>query len=99
MMENKFKVKKAEAEILETLYATVSEKLETAYKEYRETGEQEQAKNWQTGELLWEDEEQTIPKMKSVWAYVEVAEEDLSDDQIATIKACKNIMAYLEKLL
>jgi hypothetical protein len=99
MMENKFKVKKAEAEILETLYTTVQEKLESAYKDYRKTGTQEQDKDWRTGELLWEDAEQTVPQMKDVWAFVNIPEEELNEDQIATVKACNNIMAYLEKLL
>jgi hypothetical protein len=96
---NKFKTKKAEAEILDELYMRVEEKLADTYTEYRPTDEQEQDKDWRTGELLWEDEEQTIPKMKPVWKYMEIPEEELNEDKQAIVKACKTIMTALEKML
>ncbi len=96
---NKFKVRKAEAELLDILYRTVEEKLSETHREYKPTQEQEQDKDWRTGELLWEDEEKTIPKMKNIWAYVDITEEDMDDDRLATVEACKHIMAALEKLI
>lgn len=96
---NKFQLKKAEAEILESLNNALDERMKDAGQEYRKTGEQRQKKNWKTDELVWEDEEQTIPSMEEIWDYVEIPESELSDDRVAIIMACTSLKKELEKLL
>ena len=96
---NKFKAMQVKAEILDELYGIVKEKYKNASQDYRKTGEQEQVKDWKTGELQWEDEEKTIPVMRDVYAWVDVSEDDLSEEQLAKIWACENILESLEKML
>ena len=99
-MTNKFKEKQFTAEILSMLYERVEE-YENSYKtEYQKIGESdEQATNWKTGELVWEDEEKTIPVMKAIWDYVPKSAEDLSDDDKLRIKVCQQIKSQLEKMI
>jgi hypothetical protein len=96
---NKFKAMQAKAEILDELYVRVQERYKSAFQEYRNTGKQEQAVDWKTSELLWEDEEKTIPKMKDVYDFVDVPEDELSEDQLAKIWACETLLEALEKML
>lgn len=97
-MTNKFKEKKAIAEILDELYKIVQDKEDNAHNKYEIVGE-EQDKDWRTGELLWADEEKTIPKMVKKWDYVPKEDEELDLDDHATVKACQYIKAQLEKML
>ena len=97
-MTNKFKEKQAIAEILDELYRIVDEKENSAHTEYKVVGE-EQAKDWRTGELQWEDEEKTIPKMTGKWDYVVKTDEELDREDLAKIKACQYIKAQLEKMI
>lgn len=99
-MTNKFKEKQFTAEILSMLYERVEEYEKSCKTEYREVGKSdEQATNWKTGELVWEDGEKTIPKMKTVWDYVDKSAEDLSEDDKLRIKVCQQIKAQLEKMI
>jgi hypothetical protein len=97
-MTNKFKEKQALAELLEKLYRIVDEEEDGAHKSYEIVG-QEQAKDWRTGELQWEDEEHTIPKMTGKWDYVVKDDEELCPEDLAKIKACQYVKAQLEKML
>ena len=96
---NKFQLKKAEAEILESLSNALDERMKEAGQEYRRTDEQVQKKNWKTDELVWEDEEKTIPVMEDVWAWVNIPENEMTDDRVAIVMACTSIKKELEKLL
>ena len=65
---------------------------------YEEIGtSEEQDTNWKTKELLWEDEEKTIPKYKKIYGYVDKAE--LDDEDKAKIKAVDTIIDALLKLV
>lgn len=98
-MANKFMERKIEAEILGELYEELERKLKYAGMNYEKVGvETEQAKSYKTGELLWEDEECTIPKYRDIYDYVPVPEEELTEEQKIKVKVIKNLMAKLEKL-
>ena len=99
-MANKFKEKQTLAEILNTLYTSVEEMETECRREYRRVGTtEEQDTNWRTGELLWEDEAHTIPKMKDKWEYVMKSEEDMSEDDFIRLKMCQYVKAQLEKMI
>lgn len=99
-MANKFKEKQYVAELLDKLYREVQNEEDNCSQEYRIVGKtDEQEKHWKTGELLWEDEEKTIPKMKSQWDYVRKSEDEMSEDDYAKIKACQYLKAQLEKMI
>ena len=97
-MLTKFDEKRIEAEILGELYRFVEEKENSTKREYRKVGiTDEQDTHWKTGELLWEDEEKTIPKMKDVWDYVD--KEEWSEQDELYVKVCHKIKSALEKLV
>ena len=99
MAINKFKERQIEAEILGELYEKLENDLKYATKSYECVGkEDEQATDYRTGELRWEDEEKTIPYYRDKYDYVDIPEEKLSDEQKLRAKVIKNIMAKLEKL-
>lgn len=99
-MANKFKEKQYVAELLDKLYRQVQVEEDNCRQEYCKVGTtDEQEKHWKTGELLWEDEEKTIPKMKDKWDYVMKSEEELGEDDYAKIKACQYIKTQLEKMI
>ena len=98
MANNKFEEKRIEAEVLSELYENVARKEQDVHEEYTVIGKsEEQDKDWRTGDLLWEDEEKTIPKMKDKYGTVEKTE--LSEEDELKIRVYKRIMAALEKML
>ena len=97
-MANKFKEKQFLAEILSDLYNEVEQKEKCTRTNYVPVGEK-QSKDWRSGELLWEDEEKTIPKMEKEWGYVDKDEEDLTDDDTLRIKVCQYVKTQLEKMI
>lgn len=99
MATNKFMERKIEAEILSDLYEELEGKLKNATTRYEVVGkEEEQARDWRTDELLWDDEEHTIPRYRDKYDYVPVAEKDLTDEERLRIKVIKSLMVKLEKL-
>ena len=94
----KIQQKRAELEILESLFRSVESIEKDACQRFEQTGK-EQDKDWRTGELKWEDEEKTIPKMTSKWEYVPITEDDMTDEEYAKYVAVASIKAHLEKLL
>lgn len=99
-MANKFKEKQILAEILLDLYNVVEQREKDCQQDYRKVGvTDEQDKHWRTGELLWEDEAQTVPKMKEKWDYVAKTEEEMSEDDRLRLKVCQQIKAQLEKMI
>lgn len=97
-MANKFKEKKVLAELLDDLYVEIDRKEQDARTEYKVTGKTEkQATDWRTGELKWEDEEKTIPKMEDKWETV--PKENLTEDDEIRIRMCQYIKSQLEKML
>ncbi len=98
MAVNKFEEKRIEASILSELYEAVKRREQSAYCTYGVVVENDhQAKDWRTGELLWEDEEKTIPKMEHKWG--DIPKEELSEEDEMTVAVCKRIKTALEKML
>ena len=99
-MANKFKEKQYVAEILGRLYSQVLSEEKDCVQDYRRVGVTDvQETHWKTGELLWEDEEKTIPKMRDKWDYVAKSKEDMNEDDYAKLSACQYIKTQLEKML
>ena len=99
-MANKFKEKQYVAELLDKLYREIENEENSCRQEYCKVGVTDvQDRHWNTGELLWEDEEKTIPKMKDKWDYVMKSEEDMTPDDYAKLKACQYIKTQLEKMI
>ena len=97
-MTNKFKEKQFTAEILSDLYEEVESKERSIRTHYQPIGEV-QDKDWRSGELLWEDEEKTIPKMVKDWGYVDKDEEEITEEDKMKLKVCQNIKSQLEKMI
>ena len=97
---NIFIAKRALIDVLERLMNVLDEIKNDNLREYKVIGKKdEQDTHWRTGELLWEDEEKTIPKMKDIYGYVDIPEDELSEEAIAKIKAVDMARATLETLL
>jgi DNA gyrase inhibitor GyrI len=97
-MANKFQEKKYLAEVLNELYESVDHKEQDIHYTYQVVGE-EQAKDWRTDELLWLDEEKTIPKMRDKWANISKSEDEITEEDKMKIKVCQYIKTQLEKML
>ena len=97
-MANKFQEKQILAEVLSELYSILEEKQKCVHREYKIVGKKDtQSRHWNTGELMWEDEEKTIPRMDDDWQYVE--KEELTEEDELKIKVYKYVMAQLEKMI
>ena len=92
----KFAEKRILCEKLEEINAVIEGKIHDVMYTYEYLGDV-QAKDWRTGELLWDDEEKTIPKMESSWG--DKLKEDLTEEEEAKIEALKKIQQTLEKML
>ena len=97
-MTNKFKEKQFTAEILSDLYEEVESKERSIRTHYQPIGEKQDT-DWRSGELLWEDEEKTIPKMTKEWGYIDKDEDELTEDDKLKLKVCQNIKSQLEKMI
>lgn len=99
-MANKFKEKQYVAELLDKLYREIEREEKDCVQDYRRVGTTDvQETHWKTGELLWEDEEKTIPKMRDKWDYVQKSEEEMTEDDYAKLKACQYLKTQLEKMI
>lgn len=104
MANNKLMEMRKKIEILERLDKELDAILRESFYEYkcvRETVTDEQDTSWRTGELLWEDEEHTIPKMRvdREWDYVPRPEETLTEEDAATKRAVEDIHKALLNLV
>ena len=97
-MTNKFKEKQFTAEILADLYDEVESKERNIRTHYQPIGEK-QAFDWRNNELVWEDEEKTIPKMEKEWGYVDKDEEELTEEDKMKLKVCQQIKTQLERMI
>lgn len=95
------KTKKAELDLLEEVYDFVKGKLdESPFKVYKVVGKSsEQRRDWRTDELLWEDEEKTIPSYKDEYGYVVTPEEEYTDDDWARKAAIEDLLTKLDNLV
>lgn len=99
-MNKDVKDKMAQLEIIGEMLDKLEAKKKEITTDFRIVGkEDEQATNWKTGELLWEDEEQTIPKMRDKWADVEIPEEEWTDEIVAKVNAITEIAEKLRKMI
>ena len=97
-MANKFEKKRIEMGYLESMYSLLEDKLKDLTRRYEVVGkEEEQARDWRTDELLWEDEEKTIPMYRDKYDYVEVFDDELDDEDRLRMSILNELMAKLEK--
>ena len=101
--ENKFKLAKFRAEILEDLYSRLEDKLKDTTRYYGKTGEQKQKERWnrelEESEKVFDDDGN--PVMEDVYDYVPYTEEELENYPDERIKgqAVRQVMEELEQLL
>lgn len=98
-MANKFEIKAEEMKVMGELFSKLESMEKETLEDYRPLGTQRQSTNWRTGELIWEDEEHTIPKMEDVWGTVEVSEDELEDDKKLRLQAIRACKVKFEKLV
>lgn len=93
----KVMAKRAELEVLGELLERLESVRTDTICSFEKTGTRQQT-TWR-GEPLWEDEEQTIPKMEDVWEYVPIPEDELTEEQKVKAHAIASIKATLEKMI
>lgn len=99
-MANRFAMMKAQAEVLEKLDNLLQDIIKDNSMSYEAIGkEKEQATDWRTGELKWEDEEKTIPYFKTVYGLVPIPEDELYEENKIIMEVCKKFSQKLDKLL
>ena len=99
-MASRFQMMKVQAEVLEDLEKTLNEMIENLTTSYEVIGkENEQARDWRTGELKWEDDEKTIPYFKNVYGRVPVPADQLDEDAKLKADICKGFIKKLDKLI
>ena len=96
------KVKSYMIEELSKLTEGLVSDIKGLYTEWRRVGE-EQKKTWNSEtdqyELVWEDEEKTIPKMCAKYDDVEIPEEEMSEDTKLKLRAYRELFEKLESLI
>lgn len=101
--ENKFKMARLKAEVLEDLYDRLEQNLLDTTRYYGKTGEQKQKERWnrETGDYEKVFDEDGNPEMEDVYDYIEYTEEDLEKhpDEVLKAEAIKQVMKEIEKLL
>ena len=93
-------VKRAQIDVIEKLLEALDDLRKDTSKEYKKVGkETKQATNWRTGELLWEDEEKTIPKYEDRYEYVDIPEEQMTDSKKALLQAISDMESKLDAMI
>lgn len=99
-LEVVIKEKKALLNVLDEVLRDLSEKRKNLRCSYECVGHTDvQKTHWKTGELLWEDEEKTIPKYEKIYDYIERPEDELSEECKYDLSAIDTIIKHLESLL
>lgn len=99
-MSNRFMTMKLQAEVLERLDSVLEGIIKDHSTEWKCVGKtDEQDTNWRTGELLWEDDEQTIPKYRDKYDYVEKDDDEYSEEDLMYLDICNDFRTRLEKLI
>lgn len=99
-MANTIKTKAMRASILENIYDYLESKIRDEGCRYEEVGKKnEQAKDWRTGELKWDDDEKTIPHYDSIYDYVPIPESELDESTTMRIAVLRAIQDDLIKLI
>ena len=97
-MASIFEEKKYKMEVLESLDNRLLEMVDEIHHDWVVTG-QEQAKDWSTGELLWEDKEKTIPKYRDKYERVTLEDNQLSDNAKMRIDVINKVRLELVDLI
>lgn len=99
---NTFTIMKKRIEILERIDTLLDDIERDASMEYvviKETQTHKQQTSWRTGELLWEDDEHTIPKYVIDKEYGYVAKSTLDVDDKITIDCVNEIRKSLVEMV
>lgn len=97
-MAKRFQTMATQAQVLTKIEALLEEIIKDTSMTLDVVGkEDEQATSWKTGELLWEDEEKTIPKYRDRYDYV--PKKELDEDDQCMIDVCKGFLKKLDKLI
>ena len=97
---NRFDVISAKGDILKRIAEALSAFEKDTLYEYKCVGkEEEQARDWRTDELRWEDEEKTIPYYRDKYDYVKVSEAEMTDEKRAALVAVEEVKAYFDKII
>lgn len=91
--------KKAMLEVIDRLFYELANIEEWEVKEYRQVGVEEEQATDRDGNLLWEDEEKTVPKYRAKYDYVDIPKNELSLDALAKLDAVTKVRTALEKLV
>lgn len=98
-MNTLFMNKKIEASIICDMYDWLESRKRGLLQNYDVIGkEEEQATDWKTGELLWEDDAHTIPQYRNKYGYVDIPEDELSAESKCELEVINNLEKKLEKL-
>lgn len=97
---NYFEQKAVMAKEFSEIYDYLQTRLDNLNSKWTVIGkEDEQATRWSTGELLWEDEDKTIPLYRDKYGDVPKTTEDYTEEDKIKITAIKKVMVMLEKAL
>lgn len=102
-MANKIQMKAKELEVIASLYEELERMEKNELDEYRQLDDMEQKSvyNYETHEreLVWEDDEETIPVMVHKWGNVARPYEELTEEEKLKVDAIRKVKAYLEKAI
>jgi hypothetical protein len=97
---NKFMEAKIKAEVLCDVYEMIFDEARRRCMRYEIVEENyRQATDWRTGEPKWEDEEKTIPKMEDRYDFVEIPEEEMTEEEQIKRDVYDLILKKIETLL
>ena len=100
MAANVLAARIARAEVLKAVEQSLQGKIDDLTTSYDVIGKEEtQAKDWRTGELKWDDDEQTIPHYDNKYGRVPIPEERLTEDVKAQLEAIEWIRTKLADLI
>ncbi len=104
-MENNTNLSKYEklrirATVYEDIVNAITEQEKNLHTDWRVIGKSDtQAKNWSTGELLWEDDEHTVPKYKDVYGTVELPDDELSEEAMEKRRVYLQVLDLIDRSL
>lgn len=100
-MANKFEIRKWEIGEYGEIYDWLEKRINDYGYRYGELEEMEQATKWnsetRTCDPVWEDEEETVPKMVHKWGDIEIPEDELTEEIKAKRKVCEALKAFIDK--
>ena len=93
-------VKRETLGVIETLLGKLAELDNDVRTDYRITGKTDkQRTSWRTGELLWEDEEKTVPSYEDKWECVNKTADELTEEDLAKLDAIELLSKRLAEMI